>query len=106
MIAALLLAAAPPITADGLTCQIGEARPTPCTLTDRAMPGGRHRMIFTIGARRIQFDGRRQGPWWSGRLDGRPAMGYERNRGYTMLSTGDLTRTFSWWSRGSEHGSY
>lgn len=77
-----------------------------CQMTDRVDAPGSHDVTFASGNTRTRFVGKAQGGWWSGTLDGRPAMGYERNRGHVVFSTTDLKTTFAWWSKGSEHGAY
>ncbi len=52
------------------------------------------------------FRGNRQGRWWSGTLNGEPAMGYELNRGHVVFNTRTLDGAFEYWTRGNEHGSY
>lgn len=87
-------------------CSIDYAPDRACQLADSAAPNGVHRMVFTSGGRRLVFVGRAQTGWWAGRLDGRPAMGYERNRGNVVLSTYDLKTTLTWSFPGQAHGSY
>lgn len=55
--------------------------PQPCRMTIVTRGGVRH-LTFQLGKRQIKFVGRAQTGWWSGRLDGKPAMGFERNRGH------------------------
>lgn len=86
-------------------CSIDNAPGRACTMTDRVR-GGVHHMVFEMDGRRVTFVGRSQTGWWSGELDGRPAMGYERNRGNMVISTTDLTTVFAWWYPGREHGTY
>jgi hypothetical protein len=62
-------------------------------------------MEFVFANNRVRFTGRSQGAWWSGQLDGQPAMGFELNRGH-VVSTSDLKMTFEWWSKDNEHGTY
>lgn len=78
----------------------------PCRLKIVTRAGVRH-LVFQLGdGRRVTFVGRAQSGWWSGKLDGRPAMGFERNRGYVVFSTIDLSRTFAWFYPGQDHGTY
>ncbi len=100
---ALFLVAAAPVTGrDRVVCVFGDAaRPVPCVLTDTVMRGG-HQMVFTAGKQRATFVGRNNSAWWQGRLNGRPAMGYERNRGHTVYSSLDLTTRFEWWYPGGK----
>jgi hypothetical protein len=86
---------------DQVVCIFGDApRPTPCTLNDVVDQGG-HRMSFVSGRLRATFVGRGNSGWWSGQLNGKPAMGYEVNRGHTVYSSLDLQERFEWWSRGA-----
>lgn len=87
-------------------CARDSAPAQACRFSDRVGADGTHTMEFRIGEQRVRFVGKSQTGWWSGQLDGRPAMGYELNRGHTVYSTADLKNTFEWWSAGSEHGSY
>lgn len=87
-------------------CSFGTQPPGPCTVTDRVRRDGSHVMDFRAGERRARFIGRARDGWWSGLLDGRPAMGRELNRGRIAYRTTDLTRAFEWWYPGSEHGTY
>lgn len=63
-------------------------------------------MRFVLTGREVTFVGRGGGGWWSGMLNGVPAMGFERNRGHVMFSTRDLAHRFAWWHAESEHGTY
>jgi hypothetical protein len=101
-LAAPFLLPTPPATGqDQVSCIFGDApRPTPCTLNDVADRGG-HRMTFVAGRLRATFVGHRNSGWWTGKLNGKPAMGYEINRGRTVYSTLDLQERFEWWSRGT-----
>lgn len=106
-LAANPLAAQPRTPAtDAVRCSVDYAPAKACRLTDTVAGGGVHRMVFDANGRRHVFIGRKQTGWWAGKLDGRPAMGYERNRGNMVLSTYDLKTTLSWWYPGQEHGSY
>lgn len=87
-------------------CARDEARAATCTMRDQVGADGTHHIAFVSGKTTTRFVGKAQSGWWSGTLDGRPAMGYERNRGHVVFSTTDLAHTFSWWSPGSEHGAY
>lgn len=91
---------------DAVRCSMDNAPDRACQLTDTVAAGGVHRMVFAAGGRRLVFVGRKQSGWWAGKLNGRPAMGYERNRGNMVLSTYDLRTTLSWWYPGQAHGSY
>lgn len=87
-------------------CAFGDAQAVPCTLNDDVDREGVHHMKFVSDGHRTTFTGRVQSGWWSGKLDGRPAMGYELNRGHVVISTSDLDARFEWWSRGKQHGTY
>jgi len=87
-------------------CALNDAPAVACRMTDHVDAKGTHSMEFVFGTQRARFSGRSQTGWWSGQLDGQPAMGRELNRGHVVFSTVDLTSTFEWWSEGSEHGSY
>jgi len=93
-------------TGEAVKCSSNDAPAVDCRMTDTVSADGTHTMEFVAGAKRIRFSGRSQTGWWSGQLDGRPAMGRELNRGHTVYSTVDLETTFEWWSNGNEHGSY
>jgi hypothetical protein len=75
-----------------------------CRFSDRVGADGTHTMEFSFGDQRVRFVGRSQTGWWSGRLDGQPAMGYEIDRGHTVYSTVDLKTAFEWWSDGGNPG--
>ncbi|MGY4397504.1 hypothetical protein ACVWZA_002698 [Sphingomonas sp. UYAg733] len=87
-------------------CAINDAPDNLCVLVDQVRAPGVHRMTFLAGNRRIIFEGRSNSGWWSGRLNGRAAMGYERNRGNVVFSTTDLKIRFSWWYPTNAHGTY
>lgn len=91
---------------DPVRCSVDYGPDRACRLTDTATPNGVHRMVIRAGAQTHVFVGRQQTGWWAGKLDGRPAMGYERNRGNVVLSTYDLRTTVSWSYPGQAHGSY
>lgn len=112
ILALLLLTAgvATPALADDVSvsahCSRDYAPAVDCRLGDTVGADGQHTMNFVAGDKRTQFIGRSQSGWWSGKLDGKPAMGYELNRGHVVISTTDLESTFEWWSDGNQHGSY
>lgn len=85
-------------------CSLDDAAPAACAFGDTVTKEGTHTMEFVRGDQHTTFVGRRQGPWWSGRLDGRPAMGYEINRGHMVIATSDLESTFEWWSKDGKPG--
>ncbi|MBW8744156.1 MAG: hypothetical protein JF628_07395 [Sphingomonas sp.] len=104
MISLLILAAA--AAPEIVGCSLDEVPVAHCTMTDTVAHDGSHRLLFQAGTRRILFAGRSQTGWWSGTLNGRPAMGYERNRGNVVFSTTDLKQSFAWWYPRDEHGTY
>lgn len=96
------------IVQDG-TCVVGTHAARPCRIEIKVDgAGGARRVRFSMSGQSVEFIGHAQGPWWSGTLDGRPAMGYELNRGHVVYSTRDLDpdTLFEWWSPGMEHGTY
>jgi hypothetical protein len=103
-LAALAVPAAAQTSA--VRCSIDYAPDQACQLADTADANGTHRMVLRAGARTFTFVGHAQTGWWAGKLDGRPAMAYERNRGNVVLSTYDLKTTLSWSYPGQEHGTY
>lgn len=93
-------------TPEKVMCSTDGAKAAPCTMTITATGGGDHVLVFAAGGKRVRVTGKSQTGWWSGTLDGRPAMGIEINRGYTRWSTADLTHTFDWFYPGQQHGTY
>lgn len=89
-----------------MRCSLNDGPEQACVLIDQAGRGGTHRMSFAGPRIRVSFVGRANSGWWSGRLNGKPAMGYERNRGNVVFSTTDLSTRFAWWYSGSAHGTY
>lgn len=87
-------------------CSFDYAPPQPCEMRGSVRADGSHEITFESAAASARFVGTSQSGWWSGELDGKPAMGYERNRGRVAFSTTDLARSFEWWSEGNEHGRY
>jgi hypothetical protein len=75
-------------------------------MQDTASSDGAHVMVFQRGGERHVFAAREQTEWWSGTLDGKPAMGVELNRGHMKISTTDLAHDFEWWYPRDEHGTY
>lgn len=102
----LLGFAMPALAADAVRCSIDDGPAFACTYADTPLPDGTHRMDFNGRGGHVQFVGKAQTGWWSGRLNGKPAMGYERNRGNIVFSTSDLQTKFAWWYPTQEHGSY
>lgn len=95
---AVVFALAAATATERVVCRFGDApRSVPCAFTDTADRSGLHRMLFEGGGQRVVFVGRRNSAWWQGRLNGRPAMAYERDRGHTVFSTTDLGTRFEWW---------
>lgn len=101
-------AAAAGTPASTLYCKLGAAAAQVCRMQTRTEPGDALTVTlnFTFGADSVRFKGQHQSAWWSGRLNDKPAMGYELNRGHTIYSTSDLSTTFEWWYGDMEHGSY
>jgi hypothetical protein len=87
-------------------CSFNDGPERACVFTDQASRGGQHRMTFTGPGIRVTFVGRANSGWWSGQLNGKPAMGFERNRGNLVYSTTDLGTRFAWWYPRDAHGSY
>lgn len=87
-------------------CALDHAPAKPCEMSDRVEADGTHTMTFVSAQTRTRFIGKSQSGWWSGQLNGQPAMGYELNRGHVVFSTADLKTTFEWWSERNEHGAY
>jgi hypothetical protein len=85
----------------GARCAADDAPAVACTMSDDVDAAGTPAMQFVIGERRVRFTGKSQTGWWSGQLDGQPAMGYEVNRGHIVFSTLDLKANLEWWSEGS-----
>lgn len=77
-------------------CSLDAGQPKPCSISDRVTADGQHDLRFSFDGITARFLGRNAGAWWSGKLNGRPAMGYERHRGYTIFSATDLKATFEW----------
>lgn len=77
-------------------CDLDVGPPKPCKISDEVSADGQHDLRFAFAGTAVSFFGRNAGPWWQGELNGRPAMGYERSRGYVVFSTTDLKTTFEW----------
>jgi hypothetical protein len=101
-----MLIASPAFAADPVRCSWDDGPARPCSYADRVGRDGTHRMTFSGGGRHTVFMGKPQTGWWSGTLDGKPAMGYERNRGNMVFATQDLSTRFAWWYPTEAHGSY
>lgn len=95
--------AAPAI--DRVRCSFDDGPEQACAMTD-VVTGGIHRMTFVAGRNRATFAGRENTGWWAGKLNGKPAMGYQRNRGNTVFSSYDLSTSFAWWYPQNAHGTY
>jgi hypothetical protein len=93
-------------TMESVHCRLSYATAVPCQMTDRVGADELHNLEFVFGNNHVRFTGMAQTGWWSGQLDGQPAMGHELNRGHVVFSTLDLKTTFEWWSEGHEHGTY
>lgn len=97
-------AAQPP---ERVRCIVDHGPPQDCRVTFATAAAGVRTLRFDLGrGRRVVFTGRALTGWWSGRLDGRPAMGFERNRGNVAFATTDLSHSFEWFYPYSEHGRY
>ena len=92
--------------AEPVKCSLDDVPLAHCRLIDTIQADGSHRMEFQADRAQVLFIGRSQTGWWSGTLNGRPAMGYERNRGNVVFSTTDLKQRFAWWYPRDEHGTY
>jgi hypothetical protein len=101
-----LAAVAAPAPAEAVRCTLDERPIAGCRMADTVLADGRHRLVFSGGGKRVVFEGQGANGWWSGMLDGRQAMGRDRNRGYTEFATRDLQHRFSWWYPANEHGTY
>jgi len=106
MIPILLFAQVAAAASEPVQCSLNDMPLAHCRLIDTVRPDGAHRMTFKADRAHVLFVGRSQTGWWSGTLNGRPAMGYERNRGNVVFSTTDLKQRFSWWYPRDEHGTY
>ncbi len=106
-VAAMLLAApAAAQTPERVRCVVDHGPAQDCRVTFSTAAGVRTLRFDMVGGRRVTFVGRAQTGWWSGRLDGKPAMGFERNRGNVAFATSDLAHSFEWYYPDSEHGRY
>lgn len=94
------------VPAESMQCVLDHGKPLPCSMTDHVDSQLVHSIRFTLPDRTVTFAGKTQTGWWSGKLDGKPAMGYELNRGHVVYSTGDLGTAFEWWLPGMRHGNY
>jgi hypothetical protein len=95
------------LAAEPATCVFDTAPPEPCQLTFSAGQGGATRMSARgRSGKTATFVGKRGSGWWAGTLDGAPAMGHELNRGNVVFSTRALDKSFQYWTKGGEHGSY
>lgn len=93
--------------ASTLYCKSGAAPPQVCRMEIKTEPGeAAMTLVFTFDSGSVRFKGQHQSAWWSGRLNDKPAMGYELNRGHTIYSTSDLSTTFEWWYGDMQHGNY
>ncbi|MGK6354113.1 hypothetical protein ACMGDH_02675 [Sphingomonas sp. DT-207] len=101
---ALLLAVA--LAAESATCVFDTAPPEPCEIAFTVEQGSTRMTARGRSGKQIVFVGKRGSGWWSGTLDGAAAMGHELNRGNVVFSTRTLDRSFQYWTRGNEHGTY
>ncbi len=88
------------------SCSFGYAKPVACQVSAASAPDGTTTVIYSAQGRKAVFRGRSQSGWWSGELNGAPAMGYELNRGHTIYSSLDLKTVVEHWSPGMQHGTY
>lgn len=100
------VASSSPAVAREAYCSLDMAPAVPCSVTDTVDADYVHAMRFEFPGHVVRFEGKSQTGWWSGKLDGKPAMGYELNRGHTVYSTVDLGTRFEWWTPGMQHGNY
>jgi len=94
--------------ASTLYCKLDAGKAQVCRMEIKTEPGDAANvtLTFTLESGSMRFKGQHQSAWWSGRLNDKPAMGYELNRGHTIYSTSDLSTTFEWWYGDMEHGNY
>lgn len=92
-------------TGSTVRCSLNYAPDRACRMTDRVV-GETHHMTFSGPGINVTFVARPQTGWWAGKLNGKPAMGYERNRGNVVISTYDLSTSFAWWYPQQAHGTY
>lgn len=91
---------------EAATCVSGGAEAVACRVR---FVGGGDTMTLTATSRdggEHVFKGQRQNGWWSGTLNGAPAMAHELNRGHVVFATVDLGARWEYWTSGNEHGSY
>lgn len=91
---------------EAMVCTADDQEPVPCRLQDSVGHDDTHTMVFDHAGARHIFVAREQTEWWSGTLDGNPAMGMELNRGHMKISTTDLAHRFEWWYSSDKHGTY
>ncbi len=56
-------------------CEINDSKPDVCRMSDTVAADGTHTMVFITGQQRIEFVGRSQTGWWSGKLEGEAGDG-------------------------------
>ena len=105
-VASVVTVNAAPAVTQPAQCSANYAPAVACKMSDDVSADETHTMEFAFGPTRVRFVGKAQTGWWSGKLDGQPAMGYELNRGHLVFSTLDLKTTFEWWTSGNQHGKY
>lgn len=93
-------------SSEAVICFADDQEPAPCRFRDSIRDHHTHVMVFVGGAAQHIFVAKEQTEWWSGTLDGSPAMGIELNRGHMKISTVDLMHRFEWWYPNDEHGTY
>lgn len=106
ILAVLLAAPLAAQTPEKVMCSRDGARPVACTVAITTSRDGKRILDFNASGTKVRIIGKAQSGWWSGTLDGKPAMGIELNRGYTRFSTSDLATTFDWFYPGQQHGTY
>jgi hypothetical protein len=79
-------------------CVVNTSEARPCITRFATDVRGVRTVRMTVGRAR---DG-----WWSGRLNGKPAMGYELNRANVKFSTSDLSLSVQYYYSGSQNGTY
>jgi hypothetical protein len=105
----LLGLAASPAWADRaaeIYCVVNASEARPCFTRFTTDVRGVRTVRMAIGKTEYIFIGRAKNGWWSGRLNGKPAMGYELNRANVKFSTSDLTLSVQYYYTGFENGTY
>jgi hypothetical protein len=98
-----------PVSADRaaeIYCVVNTSEPRPCVTRFTTDARGVRTVRMTVGKSQYVFIGRARDGWWSGRLNGKPAMGYELNRANVKFSTSDLSLSVQYYYSGSQNGTY